>query len=151
MASLSCSSWCAELKASSRISVSFLSFSQSSDRNSDTALSPFSPSSAVSMILEKPDYCHHRRLTHPDFILLKLLVYLHRRRGRSWCSQRWREILTRFSSLMSHLWWVGSWRVRGGDLLNVGIGFGAFFNTESFVKGAPQLHANIKRETKSIF
>lgn len=52
MASRSCSSWCAELKASSRMSVSSLSFSQSSERSSVTAVSSLSPSSVVSMILE---------------------------------------------------------------------------------------------------
>lgn len=52
MASLSCSSWWAEFKASSRMSVSALSFSQSSERRSETAVSSLSPSSVVSMILE---------------------------------------------------------------------------------------------------
>lgn len=53
MASLSCSSWCAEPKASSRISVSSRSFIQSSVRSSETAVSSCSASSVDSMILER--------------------------------------------------------------------------------------------------
>lgn len=52
MVSLSCSSWWAELSASSRMSVSSLSLSQSSERKSDTAVSSLSPSSVLSMILQ---------------------------------------------------------------------------------------------------
>ncbi len=62
MASRSCSSWCAEFRASSRISVSSLSFSQSSERSSDTAVSSPSPSSVVSTILQE-SRCTHQGQT----------------------------------------------------------------------------------------
>lgn len=44
MVSRSCSSWWAELRASRRMSVSFISFSHSSDRSSDTSFFSGSPS-----------------------------------------------------------------------------------------------------------
>lgn len=44
MVSRSCSSWWAELRASKRMSVSFISFSHSSERSSDTSFFSGSPS-----------------------------------------------------------------------------------------------------------
>ncbi len=58
MVSRSCSSWCAELSASSRMSVSFISFSHSSDRSSDTIFSSPSFSSLLSWILLELQ-CHY--------------------------------------------------------------------------------------------
>lgn len=49
MASCSCSRWCAELKASRRMSVSFRSFSHSSERSSVTTLSSATSSPSQSL------------------------------------------------------------------------------------------------------
>lgn len=152
MASRSCSSWCAELKASSRISVSFRSFSRSSERSSDIALSPLSPSSAVSMILERPSgILTYKHWQNSFNILFPPSVYLHRRGSGAWCFKGWSCIFICFNYFVSHLWGVGSWRVRRGDFLNVWVGFGAFLNAESLVKGAPQLLKTEKNSIKCSF
>lgn len=145
MASLSCSSWWAEFKASNRMSVSSLSFTQSSERKSDTILSPSSPSSALSMILTRKIVIIRWLIV----LMIKCIAsefwgvcrYLHTGWSRSRCFQGWR-VLTPFSALMSHLWRIGSWWIRGGNFLNVWVGFGSFLYAESLVKGASQLNRN---------
>lgn len=135
IASLSCSSWCAEPKASRRISVSSLSFSQSSVRSSETAVSSCSTSSVDSVILEmigSTDESLKTRRT--KLALLTLFVHSHgRAQGWGWL------VLSTFFHLVRHLWGARSRGVRGGDFLNVRVCFGAFLDAERLVEGASQL------------
>lgn len=147
MASRSCSSWCAEPKASSRISVSSLSFSQSSVRSSETAVSSCSASSVDSMILEMIRSIE-KNLTTGQLnwlfqcwatIFIQVYVYSHWGRAQGWSFEgRW-LVFSSFFHLVRHLWGTRSWGVRGGNFLDVWVGFGAFLEAESFVEGASQL------------
>lgn len=142
IASLSCSSWCAEPKASSRISVSSLSFSQSSVRSSETAVSSCSASSVDSMILEMIRNTDESLTT--KLALLTPCVYSHRGRaqGCGWL------VFSTFFHLVRHLWGAGSWGVRGGDFLNIRVRFRAFLDAECLVEGASQLWKWIKCQLK---
>lgn len=149
MVSLSCSSWWAEFKASSRMSVSALSFSQSSERRSDTAVSSHSPSSVVSMILEKAEWSDQSKTTNTDqhfYCWVRscndTVRDLHTGGGRNRGFEGRGLILSSVSPLMKHLWGVGSRGVRGDNFLNVWVGFGAFLYAECLVEGTSQLHRN---------
>ena len=147
IASRSCSSWCAEPKASSRISVSSLSFSQSSVRSSETAVSSCSASSVDSMILEvirsvvknlttrQLSWLFHCRAA----IFIQVYVYSHWGRAQGWSFKgRW-LVFSTFFHLVRHFWGTRSGGVRGGDFLDVGVHFGAFLEAKCLVEGASQL------------
>lgn len=136
IASLRCSSWCAEPKASSRISVSSLSFSQSSVRSSETAVSSCSTSSVDSAILEMIGSTDESLTTRrTKLALLTLYVHSHGGRAQGW---GW-LVFSTFFHLVRHLWGAWSRGVGGGDFLNVRVCFGAFLDAERLVEGASQL------------
>lgn len=141
MASRSCSSWCAEPKASRRMSVSSLSFSQSSVRSSETAVSSCSASSVDSMILEMIGSFDNQNIWSSSFNAELPFLYVYSRWGRAQgrSLEGRRLIFSTFFHLVRHLWGARSWGVRGGDFLDVRVRFGAFLEAERLVEGASQL------------
>lgn len=120
MASCSCSSWWAELRASRRMSVSLRSFSQSSERNSDTSFSSV-PSRSSHDLTETPtDVTSHTRDSYRQIKQTLTLLwrfsrgrYSHHdgfwvKKGRSrWA---WRSPRCQRMMLWSPFYWRPCWR-----------------------------------------
>lgn len=150
MVSCSCSSWCAEFRASRRMSVSFISFSHSSDLSSDTTFSsPSSPSfsSSHSLILmgQKkvlPFYTVRVNSHWWGMHEIARFCHLHRRGGWLGGLEGRGRVLSLF---MGQFWRIGSGGVWGGDLFNIRVHcatFRALLNTERLAKRTPQLQRN---------
>lgn len=145
MASRSCSSWCAEFSASRRMSVSFISFSHSSDFSSDTTFSSPSFSSLHSWILMTQESSYSTVKYH-WWGMTGWWWWWDLHRGGRWLGglEKRGWVLSVFMSQFWRVWSRGVW---GGNLFDIRVHratFRALLNTERLAERTPQLQRNIE-------